>query len=209
MSGIRSLPTFPDRDEPRRDSLLRHIREDLDTVVARDPSRPRRRDALLHAPWYGLILHRVAHRLHVRGYRLAPGLLTLAGRLLSGMEIHPGARIGRRLFIDHGFGVVIGETARVGDDVTLYHGVTLGSRGWSHTGGPRARRHPVIGDDVHIGVGASVLGPVTIAAGTRIRAHSLVLEDLPTPTPVRAPLRALTRPSRGFRAHTPRKQDTP
>ncbi|MFD7258041.1 serine O-acetyltransferase EpsC [Streptomyces sp. NPDC059874] len=186
------------RAEPPRIPLFRQIREDLDAVVARDPSRPRRRDALLHAPWHGLALHRVAHRLHARGHRLAAGLLTLVGRLLSGMEIHPGARIGRRAFIDHGFGVVIGETARVGDDVTLYHGVTLGSRGWSHPGEPGARRHPVIGDDVLIGVGASVLGPVTIGDGSRIRAHSLVLEDLPAParTPRITPLRALSRPVR-------------
>ncbi|KOU21425.1 serine acetyltransferase [Streptomyces sp. WM6372] len=174
------------------------IREDLDTVVARDPSRPRRRDALLHSPWHGLALHRIAHRLHVRDHRFAAGLLTLAGRLLSGMEIHAGARIGRRAFIDHGFGVVIGETARVGDDVTLYHGVTLGSRGWSRAGEPGVRRHPVIGDDVLIGVGASVLGPVTIASGNRIRAHSLVLRDLPAPgRAIRlSPVRAAAHPSR-------------
>ncbi|MFD3698161.1 serine O-acetyltransferase [Streptomyces sp. NPDC058646] len=172
-------------------SLLRQIREDLDAVVARDPSRPRRREAFLHSPWHGLVLHRAAHRLHTGGHRFAAGLLTLVGRLLSGMEIHPGARIGRRLFIDHGFGVVIGETARVGDDVTLYHGVTLGSRGWSHNGDPTARRHPVVGDDVLIGVGASLLGPITVSSGNRIRAHSLILRDLPPPgmatriTPIR------------------------
>ncbi|WP_234318322.1 serine O-acetyltransferase [Streptomyces sp. NRRL S-244] len=186
------------RGTPRRISLLGQIREDLDTVVARDPSRPRRRDALLHAPWHGLALHRIAHRLHVREHRFAAGLLTLAGRLLSGMEIHAGARIGRRAFIDHGFGVVIGETARVGDDVTLYHGVTLGSRGWSRAAEPGVRRHPVIGDDVLIGVGASVLGPVTIASGNRIRAHSLVLRDLPAPgRAIRiSPVRAAAHPSR-------------
>ncbi|MFI5619701.1 serine O-acetyltransferase EpsC [Streptomyces sp. NPDC051567] len=179
-------------------SLLRQIREDLDTVVARDPSRPRRREALLHSPWHGLVLHRLAHRLHRAGHRFSAGLLTLAGRLLSGMEIHPAARIGRRAFIDHGFGVVIGETARVGDDVTLYHGVTLGSRGWSHTGAPDARRHPVIGDDVLIGVGACVLGPVTIGNGNRIRAHSLVLRDLPAPgrTARVSPIRSLVHHSR-------------
>ncbi|MCX4696588.1 serine O-acetyltransferase [Streptomyces sp. NBC_01408] len=184
-----------------RISLLRQIREDLDAVVARDPSRPRRREALLHAPWHGLALHRAAHRLHTGGHRFAAALLTLAGRLLSGMEIHPGARVGRRLFIDHGFGVVIGETARVGDDVTLYHGVTLGSRGWSHTGEPAARRHPVIGDDVLIGVGASLLGPITVASGNRIRAHSLVLRDLPPPgmSGRIPPIRNLTRHARNSR----------
>jgi serine O-acetyltransferase len=179
-------------------SLLRQIREDLDAVVARDPSRPRRREALLHSPWHGLTLYRIAHRLHTRDHRFLAAFLTLFGRLLSGMELHPGARIGRRAFIDHGFGVVIGETARVGDDVTLYHGVTLGSRGWTQSAEPGARRHPVIGNGVLIGVGASVLGAITVGDGVRIRAHSLVLRDLPAQS-VSArvtPIRALARTSR-------------
>ncbi|MFF3212615.1 serine O-acetyltransferase [Streptomyces sp. NPDC002886] len=198
MSGFRSLPGTAPCPGAGRITLLRQIREDLDAVVARDPSRPRRRDAMLHAPWHGLALHRIAHRLHLRGHRTAAGLLTLVGRQLSGMEIHAGARLGRRAFIDHGFGVVIGETARVGDDVTLYHGVTLGSRGWSHAGEPGARRHPVVGDDVLIGVGASVLGPVTIGDGSRIRAHSLVLRDLPAAglTSRVTPIRSLAQPVR-------------
>lgn len=158
--------------------LLRHIREDLDAVVLRDPSRAGRAEAMLHAPWQGLALYRAAHLLYARGHRIRPGVLTWIGRIISGMEIHPGARIGRRAFIDHGFGVVIGETCVVGDDVTLYHRVTLGSRGWWQDGGARAQRHPKIGDRVAIGTGASVLGAVTIGDDIHIRAHALVLRDV-------------------------------
>ncbi|MET7453963.1 serine O-acetyltransferase EpsC [Streptomyces sp. NPDC005574] len=169
-------------------SLARLIAEDLTAVLDRDPSCSGRAEALLHAGWQGLALHRLAHRLHTRGRRLAAAALTRLARLVTGMEIHAGARIGRRAFIDHGFGVVIGETAVVGDDVTLYHGVTLGSRGWLHDSAGGGRRHPVLGDRVLIGTGASVLGPVSVGDGCRIAAHSLVLHDLPpTPQPTRRP----------------------
>lgn len=157
----------------------RLILEDLATVVARDPSCTRRREAVLHAGWHGLALYRIAHRSYVRGHRLRAALLTRFSRLVSGMEIHAGARVGRRAFIDHGFGVVIGETAVLGDDVTLYHGVTLGSRGFLRDGDAGTRRHPVIGNRVMIGTGASVLGPVTIGDDRRIAAHVLVLRDIP------------------------------
>ncbi|MDF3290473.1 serine O-acetyltransferase [Streptomyces silvisoli] len=175
--------TGPPRQLPRHDEgltgLLRTVAEDLRTVVDRDPSRATLLDAVLHPPWQGLVLYRLAHRLHVRGRRFGPGLLTWVARVVSGMEIHAGARIGRRVFIDHGFGVVIGETAVVGNDVTIYHQVTLGSRGWWQDGGPGARRHPVVGDRVTIGVGASLLGPITVADDCPIRAHELVTNDRP------------------------------
>ncbi|MER6424905.1 serine O-acetyltransferase EpsC [Streptomyces sp. NPDC001137] len=160
-------------------SLTRLIREDLQAVLDRDPSCSGRLEALLHPGWQGLTLQRLAHRQYLRGRRLRAAALTRLARLLTGMEIHAGARIGRRAFIDHGFGVVIGETAVIGDDVTLYHGVTLGSRGWLRDSDGASRRHPVLGDRVLIGTGASVLGPVTVADGCRIAAHSLVLHDLP------------------------------
>ncbi|WP_327341234.1 serine O-acetyltransferase EpsC [Streptomyces europaeiscabiei] len=187
-------------------TLLELIREDLQAVLERDPSCSGRGEALLHAGWQGLALHRLAHRLHRRGHRPSAAALTRLARLLTGMEIHAGACIGRRAFIDHGFGVVIGETAVVGDDVTLYHGVTLGSRGWLHDSGPGRRRHPVIGDRVMIGTGASVLGPVTVGDDCRITAHGLVLRNLPAPTthhhpshhPIRTP--ALS-PAPRARAH--------
>jgi serine O-acetyltransferase len=155
------------------------VKEDLDAVRERDPSRPRLVEATLHAPWHGLVLYRLSHHLYLKGHRLGPGILTWIGRIVSGVEIHPGASLGRRAFIDHGFGVVIGQTCVIGDDVTLYHQVTLGSRGWWQDGGPRSQRHPKIGNRVTIGVGASVLGPITIGDGVRIRAHSLVLDDVP------------------------------
>lgn len=159
--------------------LLSQIREDLHVVLERDPSRTRRVEALFHAPWQGLVLYRIAHRLYVAGHRTGPAVLTWFGRIISGMEIHAGARIGRRAFIDHGFGVVIGQTCIVGDDVTIYHQVTLGSRGWWQDGGPGAQRHPKIGDRVTIGTGASVLGPVTVGDDAKVRAHALVLSDVP------------------------------
>lgn len=159
--------------------LFRQVREDLDAVVARDPSCRSRREAMFRGPWQGLVLHRVAHRLHRRGFRGTAAALTWVSRIVSGMELSPGARLGRRLFIDHGFGVVVGEDSVVGDDVTLYHGVTLGSRGWWQDGAPAGRRHPVVGARVRIGVGASVLGPVTVADDCVVRAHELVLTDRP------------------------------
>ncbi|WP_371572259.1 serine O-acetyltransferase EpsC [Streptomyces sp. NBC_01314] len=178
-------------------TLLKLIREDLQAVLERDPSCSGRREAVLHAGWQGLALHRLAHRRHRRGHRLSAAALTRLARLLTGMEIHAGARIGRRAFIDHGFGVVIGETAVIGDDVTLYHGVTLGSRGWQHDSTP-GRRHPVIGDRVLIGTGASVLGPVTIGDGCRIPAHRLVVRNLPAPP---APHDTTPRPTPPGRTH--------
>ncbi|MEU5773404.1 serine O-acetyltransferase [Streptomyces venezuelae] len=158
--------------------LLGLVKEDLDAVRERDSSRPRLGEAVLHAPWHGLVLYRLSHVLYRKGHRIGPGVLSWIGRIVSGVEIHPGARLGRRVFIDHGFGVVIGQTCVIGDDVTLYHQVTLGSRGWWQDGGPGAQRHPKVGNQVTIGVGASVLGPVTIGDGVRIRAHSLVLGDV-------------------------------
>jgi serine O-acetyltransferase len=160
--------------------LFRQFLEDLDTVVARDPACTGRAEALLHLPWWALVLHRVAHRRHRRGARLGATAITLVARVVTGVEIHAGARVGRRLFLDHGTGIVVGETAVIGDDVTLYHHVTLGSRGWwNDDPDPAARRHPIIGDRVRIGVGASVLGAVRIAPDLLVRAHSLVLHDMP------------------------------
>jgi serine O-acetyltransferase len=159
--------------------LMALLAEDLDAVLVRDPACSGRFDALMHAGWQGLMVYRIAHRLYERGHRVIPVILTKVGRVVSGMDVHPGARLGRRAFIDHGFGVVIGQTCVIGDDVTIYHQVTLGSRGWWQDGGRGAQRHPTIGDRVKIGTGASVLGPVTIDDDLQIRAHQLVLRDLP------------------------------
>jgi serine O-acetyltransferase len=151
------------------------FREDLEAAKHRDPAARSRIEAALtypglHAVWS----YRVAHRIHLSGHRLTARLLSQLTRFLTGVEIHPGATIGRRLFIDHGSGVVIGETAEIGDDVTLYHGVTLGGTTWRHV-----KRHPTVGDRVLIGAGATLLGPITVGADSVVGAGAVVVHDAP------------------------------
>ena len=155
--------------------LIRTIREDVASALQRDPAA---RNALevvtsysgLHAIW----LHRVAHALWRRRLRLLARWLSQLSRFLTGVEIHPGAQIGPRFFIDHGMGVVIGETAEIGADVTLYHGVTLGGVSLQH-----GKRHPTIEDGVVIGAGAKVLGAITVGKNSRIGANAVVVKDVP------------------------------
>lgn len=159
--------------------LARRAREDLDMVQDRDPSVHSRSEALVHPGVLAIWSYRLAHHLHVSGHRLAARVVSNVARVLSGsIEIHPGAEIGARFFIDHGAGVVIGETAVIGNDVTLFHQVTLGSVGWWHNQSAGTRRHPLVQDGVVIGVNASVLGPVTIGAGSVIGAHTLTVRDV-------------------------------
>ncbi|TQF76902.1 serine O-acetyltransferase, partial [Elioraea sp. Yellowstone] len=149
--------------------------EGIDAVRARDPAARSRIEVLLCYPGvHAIALHRVSHRLWHWGLRLPARLLSHLGRLLTGIEIHPAARIGRRLVIDHGDGVVIGETAEIGDDVLMYHQVTLG--GTSLAGG---KRHPTIGDKVILGAGAKILGPIVVGEGARVGANAVVLSDVP------------------------------
>lgn len=165
------------------------VSEQLDVIVERDPSIRSRGEALLHVALPAVLGYRVAHRLYLRGrYRAARAVFVLA-RLVTGVEIHPGARIGRRFFIDHGSGVVIGETSVIGDDVTLFHQVTLGATGWwkDESRGPGARRHPNLGNGVIIGANATLLGPITIGDNVLVGAQSLVLVDVPDDSVVRAP----------------------
>jgi serine O-acetyltransferase len=152
------------------------MREDLETAARRDPAARSRAELMLAYPGlHAIWVHRLAHRMWRRpGLRLAARVLSHVNRHFTGIEIHPGARIGRRFFIDHGMGVVIGETAEVGDDVMLYHGVTLGGRS-----ADRAKRHPTVEDGVTIGAGAQVLGAVTIGAGSQIGANAVVVKDVP------------------------------
>jgi serine O-acetyltransferase len=169
---------------------IHRMREDIAVVAERDPSVQGVCEALLSAHLRAVWPHRVAHVLYRRGHRIPARLLSLAGRFLSGgIEIHPGARIGRRIFIDHGAAVVIGEQAVIGDDVTLYHQVTIGAVGWwrDRRRPPGERRHPTLGDRVVIGVGASVLGPVRIGDDSLVGAHAVVLSDLPPRSRVHAP----------------------
>ncbi|MGW6564479.1 serine O-acetyltransferase EpsC [Streptomyces sp. NPDC054975] len=173
------------------------MREDVATVLAKDPAAGSRREVLLYPHIQALWTYRVAHWLWSRGHRLTARALSLGARAVTGIEIHPAAVIGRRFFIDHGTAVVIGATVRIGDDVMLYHQVTLGSAGWwkdlRRSAG--ARRHPVVEDGVIIGTGASVLGSVTVGAGARIGAHSVVLTDLAPGTRVTAPPSEIHRPA--------------
>lgn len=162
----------------------------LDTIIKRDPSLRSRGEAALHPTVVAMLGHRTAHRLYRRRMYKAARVLSLIARLASGgIEIHPGAQIGRRFFVDHGCGVVIGETAIIGDDVTLFHQVTLGSTGWWNDAkrDPGARRHPRLGDGVTVGANASVLGSVAIGDNATIGAHALVLGDVPSGALVHAP----------------------
>jgi serine O-acetyltransferase len=151
------------------------LREDVDAAVARDPAVRSRSEVVLGYPGlHAIWAYRVHHALWTRGRRLSARLLSQATRAATGIEIHPGAQIGRRFFIDHGMGVVIGETAEIGNDVMIYHDVTLGGRSLQRT-----KRHPTIGDDVVIGAGARVLGPVVVGKGAQIGANAVVVRDVP------------------------------
>ena len=153
------------------------IVDDLDAALARDPAAASRVDVALNSPGlHAIWVYRFAHRLWLRGGLLKPlaRIIMTVTRSVTGVEIHPGAVIGHRFFIDHGMGVVIGETAEVGDDVMLYHGVTLGGRSMAKT-----KRHPTVGSRVTIGAGARVLGPVYIGDDVQVGANSVVVKDVP------------------------------
>ncbi len=159
--------------------LFENLRDEIDATLARDPAARSRLEVVLCYPGFqALLTYRLAHWLWQRGWHLCGRFVSHVGRVLTGIEIHPGARIGRRLFIDHGMGVVIGETAEIGNDCTLYHGVTLGgTRPTREQGGQK--RHPTIGNDVIVGSGAQVLGPFRVGDGARIGAAALVLKEVP------------------------------
>jgi serine O-acetyltransferase len=154
------------------------LRTTLESIKARDPAaRSLMEIALLYPGLRVLVFYRLAHALWRSGFLFLARLVSEIGRWLSGIEIHPGAVIGKRLFIDHGTGVVIGETAVIGNDVTLYHGVTLG--GIAPGAMPQTRRHPVLEDDVIVGAGAQVLGGITVGKGARVGANAVVVKDVP------------------------------
>ncbi|MFA5121515.1 serine O-acetyltransferase [Zavarzinia sp.] len=161
-------------DVPKKPGLFASWRADVACVKARDPAARFGLEIMLTYPGvHAVMIHRLSHRLWLLGARFPARLLSWFGRLVTNVDIHPGATIGQRLFIDHGAGVVIGETAVVGDDVTLYHGVTLGGTSWSH-----GKRHPTIEDGVLIGAGAKVLSAITVGRGARIGANSVVIENV-------------------------------
>lgn len=163
------------RDPSPKKALLATLRDDIACVSARDPAaRSRLEVALLYPGVHALIWHRFAHLFWTAGWKFGARFLSWLARFLTNIDIHPGAMIGERFFIDHGAGVVIGETAIIGDDVTMYHGVTLGGTSWT-----AGKRHPTIEDGVLIGAGAKILGPVTVGRGARIGANSVVIDDVP------------------------------
>ena len=159
----------------KKTGVWRMIREDVACVFQRDPAARNRFEIITTYPGvHAILLYRVANRLWRRGWRYAARLLSYIARVWTSIDIHPGATIGHRFFIDHGSGVVIGETAEIGDDVTLYHGVTLGGVSWN-----KGKRHPTLGDRVVVGAGAKILGPINIGANARVGANSVVISPVP------------------------------
>lgn len=155
--------------------IFSRLSEDVSAVFARDPAAKSRLEVLWCYPGVkALFWHRAAHRLYARGHTLFARVISSRVKRRTGIEIHPGAQIGRRVFIDHGAGVVIGETAEIGDDVTLYQGVTLGG-----TGKDKGKRHPTVGAGAVIGAGAKVLGPIIIGENVKVGAGAIVLKNVP------------------------------
>jgi len=155
--------------------MFQRLREGLHSAFDRDPAARHFREVLTNYPGlHALLLHRLSHWLWRKNLKWLARSLSTFSRWLTGIEIHPGARIGRRFFIDHGMGVVIGETAEVGDDVTLYQGVTLGGTSWN-----KGKRHPTLADGVIVGAGAKILGPFTVGAGAKIGSNAVVTKEVP------------------------------
>ena len=168
-------------------TLLKNLRADVDATIARDPAaRSRLEVVLLYPGFQAVLVYRLSHALWVRGWHLLGRWLSQFARWFTGIEIHPGAKIGQRLFIDHGMGVVIGETSEIGNDVTLYHGVTLGGVAPSvDSDSQRQRkRHPTLDDNVIVGSGAQILGPIMVGSCARVGANAVVTKDVPERTTV-------------------------
>jgi len=166
---------FSPRVVKAKDDLWHCWRDDVSCVFARDPAARNVLEVLLVYPGvHAVLIHRLTHKLWLAGWKLPARLLAAFARWLTNVDIHPGATIGRRFFIDHGAGVVIGETAEVGNDVTLYHGVTLGGTSWH-----QSKRHPTLGDNVLVGAGAKILGAIKVGNNVRVGANSVVVKDVP------------------------------
>ncbi len=155
--------------------MLDRIKEDIACVFGRDPAAQSVLEVVTAYPgFHAVLIHRFSHKFWNAGFKWLARFISHVSRWLTGIEIHPGAQIGRRFFIDHGMGVVIGETAIIGDDCTLYHGVTLGGTTWN-----KGKRHPTLGDGVVVGAGAKILGPIDIGAGARVGSNSVILKPVP------------------------------
>ncbi|MBF7684528.1 serine O-acetyltransferase [Acinetobacter sp. B10A] len=158
--------------------MIKQLKEDIAAVFSRDPAARNTLEVILTYPGiHALVLHRVAHKMWQKNLKTSARTLASFSRFATGIEIHPGAKIGRRLFIDHGMGIVIGETAEIGDDVTLYHSVTLGGTTWK-TG----KRHPTLEDGVIVGAGAKILGPFTVGKNAKIGSNTVILKSVPSET---------------------------
>ena len=167
--------SFPSKLFKSFTSIKKDLKEDIDAVFNRDPAARNSLEVILTYPGiHALILHRGAHCLWNHEQKLAARVISYGSRIITGIEIHPAAKIGRRFFIDHGVGVVIGETAEIGNDVTLYHGVTLGGVSWNN-----GKRHPTLEDGVTVGAGAKVLGPFTVGKNAKIGSNAVVVKPVP------------------------------
>ncbi|HKA45377.1 MAG TPA: serine O-acetyltransferase [Burkholderiales bacterium] len=155
--------------------MFDRLREEIAVVFERDPAARTRWEVVTCYPgFHALLFHRLAHCLWGARFKWLARFVSHISRWLTGIEIHPGATIGRRFFIDHGMGVVIGETAEIGDDCTLYHGVTLGGTSWN-----KGKRHPTLGNGVVVGAGAKILGPIVVGAGARVGSNAVVVKEVP------------------------------
>jgi serine O-acetyltransferase len=155
--------------------MLKTFIKEAKNYLEKDPAAKNLLEVILCYPGlYAVLFYRLAHKLYKRKWFIVSRLISQIARGFTGIEIHPGAKIGEGLFIDHGMGIVIGETAEIGNDVTIYHGVTLGG-----TGKDKGKRHPTVEDDVMIGAGAKILGPITLGKGSKVGANSVVLHDIP------------------------------
>lgn len=155
--------------------MFERLREDINCVYDRDPAARNTFEILTAYPGiHAMLVHRLSHWLWDLGFKWLARMLSNVARWVTGIEIHPGAKIGRRFFIDHGMGVVVGETAEIGDDCTLYHGVTLGGTSWE-----KGKRHPTLGNNVVIGAGAKVLGPILVGDNARVGSNAVVIKDVP------------------------------
>lgn len=174
------------------------LKENIEVVFDRDPAARSRFEVItLYPGFHALTLHIVAHALWKKEWKWLARAVSHFSRWITGIEIHPGAKIGHRVFIDHGMGIVIGETAEIGDDCTLYHGVTLGGTTWQ-----KGKRHPTLGKGVVVGAGAKILGPIQIGAGAKIGSNAVVVKDIPeNATAVGIPGRILEENKEGFSAY--------
>lgn len=177
--------------------IFKRLADDIDAILAHDPAARSRVEVVLCYPgFHAVAFHRLAHAAWGQNWKLTGRFISHVARWLTGIEIHPAARIGRRLFVDHGMGVVIGETSEIGDDVTLYQGVVLGGISLDE-----GKRHPTLGNDVIVGAGAKVLGPVIVGDGARVGANAVVLKDVPAgATMVGVPARQAARAAKRDRS---------